>query len=118
MAKDDYFSLVYKLLSYLYACLKINRKPNWATIAPNTKDFPIGEEYFAYILSHLLADGYIEGITEVRKIGSPVQFKETKGISITPKGIQYPDENSMMKKAAQLVEPITDIASMVIQAVK
>ena len=114
MAKDDYFVLVYKLLRYLYRCLKENIPASWEVIAPNTKDFPIGQEYFAYLLSHLLADGYIEGIVEVKKIGGPVQLKETGGLAITPKGIAYLEENSMMKRAAEFLGPAGEIANAVI----
>lgn len=53
MAKDDYFVLVNKLLRYLYKCLKQGIALDWELLAPGTKDFPIHEEYFAYMLSHL-----------------------------------------------------------------
>ena len=114
MAKDDYFVLVYKLLRYLYRCLKENIPASWEVIAPNTKDFPIGQEYFAYSLSHLLADGYLEGIAEVKKIGSPLQFKETSGLAITPKGIAYLEENSTMKRVGEFLGPAGEIANAVI----
>ncbi len=46
MAKDDYFVLVNKFLRYLYKCLKQGISPDWSLLAPNTKDFPVHEEYF------------------------------------------------------------------------
>ena len=49
MAKDDYFVLVNKFLRYLYKCLKQNIAPDWNLLAPNTKDFPVHEEYFTYM---------------------------------------------------------------------
>ena len=117
MAKDDYFVLVYKLLRYLYRCLKENLPASWEIVSPNTKDFPIGPEYFIYLLSHLLADGYIEGIAEVRTIGSPVQFKETGGLAITPKGIAYLEENSIMKRVGEFLGPAGEIAHVVISKI-
>lgn len=114
MAKDDYFVLVYKLLRYLYRCLKENLPVSWEVIAPNTKDFPVHEEYFSYMLSHLLADGYLEGIAEVKRIGSPARFKETSGLKITPAGIAYLEENSTMKRAGEFLGPAGEIANAVI----
>ena len=114
MAKDDYFVLVNKLLRYLYKCLKDNLQPDWNLMAANTKDFPVHPEYFAYMLSHLLAHGYIEGIAEMRQIGAPIQFKETTGIRITPAGIEYLEENSTMKKVTEFLGPAGEIAGTVL----
>lgn len=114
MAKDDYFVLVYKLLRYLYRCLKDGLPASWELISPHTKDFPIGQEYFSYLLSHLLEDGYIEGIAEVKKIGGPLQFKETTGLAITPKGIEYLEDNNLMKRAGEFLGAAGEIANVVI----
>lgn len=114
MAKDDYFVLVNKLLRYLYKCLKQGLAPDWNLLAPNTKAFPVHEEYFTYMLSHLLADGYIEGIAEVRRIGSSAQFKETSGLKITPAGIEYLEENSTMKRVTEFLGPAGEITGAVI----
>lgn len=116
MAKDDYFVLVNKLLRYLYKCLKTGEKARWDIISPNTKDFPVGEEYFSYILSHLLKDGYIEGIAEVTRIGAPVRFKETSGLRITPDGIAYLEENSVMKRVTEFLGPAGEIASSILSS--
>ena len=70
------------------------------------------------MLSHLLADGYIEGIVEIQKVGSPVKFKETDGLRITPNGIAYLQENSIMKKAEKLLGPAGEIADMVISKLR
>ena len=118
MSKDDYFVLVYKLLQYLYRCLKQGVPADWELLSPNSKDFPVNQEYFSYLLSHLLADGYIEGIAEIQKAGSPVKFKETDGLRITPNGIAYLQENSIMKKAEKLLGPAGEIADMVISGIR
>ena len=114
MAKDDYFVLVYKLLRYLYRCLKGGTTASWEVVAPNSKDFPIGQEYFAYLLFHLLEDGYIEGIEEIKRIGGPLQFKETTGLAITPKGIEYLEDNNLMKRAGEFLGAAGEIANVVI----
>ena len=43
MAKDDYFVMAYKLLSYLYACLKAGKDPlDGGYMDYDTKAFPVG----------------------------------------------------------------------------
>lgn len=114
MAKDDYFVLVNKFLRYLYKCLKQGVSPDWNLLAPNTKDFPVHEEYFIYMLTHLLADEYIEGIAECKRIGRPVQFKETSGLKITPKGIEYLEENSTMKRITDFLGAAGEIVGIIV----
>jgi len=110
MAKNDYFVLAYRVLSYLYACLKEGEPADWEYLNYNTKDFPIGEEYFRYLLEHLLLDEYIEGIVLISRVGTKAKgIKETDGISITPKGIEYLQENSTMKKAAEFLKSVKEI---------
>ena len=114
MAKDDYFVLVNKFLRYLYKCLKQGVRPDWELLAPHTKDFPVHEEYFAYMLAHLLADGYIEGIAQVQGIGHPVRFVETSGLKIAPAGIEYLEESSTMKRVTELLGPAGEIMGNVV----
>lgn len=110
MAKDDYFVLVYRFLSYLYACLKSGERPSWEYLNYGTKDFPIGEEYWNYLLEHLIDDGLVEGLVKVRCIGVKDGFKEMPdGVKITPRGIEYLQENSAMKRAAEFLKSIKEI---------
>lgn len=109
MAKDDYFVLAYRLLSYLYACLKEGEHPDMEYLRYGTKDFPIGEAYWEYLLSHLLEDGYLEGIQLVPITGRGRIIRLTDRINITPKGIAYLEENSSMKKAAEFLKSIKEI---------
>ena len=119
MSKDDYFVMAYKLLRYLYGCLKGDQRPDWDKMTPNTKDFPIGEEYFSYLIEHLLEDEYIEGLHRVSAIGAKqVKFKEDRnGIRITPKGIAYLQENSTMRKIADMLGPAGEIGRTIVETV-
>lgn len=105
MAKDDYFVMAYKLLKYLYDCLKKGKKPETEKIKHNTKHFPVGEEYFNYLLETLTRDGYLRNVIVIdMDDGALVNFGED--IQITPKGIEYLEENSLMKKIANGVKDI------------
>ena len=71
MAKDDYFVLAYKILAYLYECLKGKRKLDFSYLQPMTKDFPVEESYFCYIIENIYRSGYIEGVIMVPILGEP-----------------------------------------------
>lgn len=109
MAKDDYFILVFKILKYLYTILKKNQKLDENYLRFGTKDFPIEEEYWNYILENLCREGYIEGIKLIPILGQIQQgVKELSNIRITPKGIEYVQENNMMKKAERYIREFKD----------
>lgn len=102
MAKDDYFVFVYKILAYLYECLKGKKRLDFEYLQPLTKDFPIEESYFNYIMENICQSGYIEGIIVVPILGQSCgNIKYTQALRITPKGIEYLLDNSMMSKAKE-----------------
>lgn len=45
MAKDDYFVLAYRVLAYLYECLKAGERPDMKYLSFGNRHFPIGESY-------------------------------------------------------------------------
>ena len=111
MSKDDYHVLAYRLLSYLYQCLKNGEEVDEAQIywdeAHRTDKG--NERYWNYILKHLTDDGYIEGISFLPVLGGEAKPRITAAVAITPKGIEYLEENSMMKKAYRVWKGIKDI---------
>ena len=103
MAKDDYNRIVCIILTYLYAKIKgkTEEKPE-VYLQPMTKDFPVSEEYFAFILENMLKDGYIDGIKFIRAWGGDViNISGMSNIRITADGIQYLCENSGMRKVLE-----------------
>ena len=108
MARDDYFVIAYRLLKYLYDCLKKGNKPNNEVL--DSDFFKIGEDYWCYILNNLFEDGYITGISSFNVLG--VYEKRVKilpTLKITPKGIQYLEENTLFQKIKGTVKDIADI---------
>jgi hypothetical protein len=109
MAKDDYFVFVYKVLSYLYDCLKGKKVLDFEYLTPLTKDFPIEEDYFNYIIENLYKEGYIDGVVLVPILGEVQnKVKYTNSLQITPKGIEYLIDNSMMEKAKGFLKTIKE----------
>lgn len=65
MAKDDYFTLVAKVLVYLYARLKGKEKTSPAQyLHPMSKDFPVSEDYFDYVLNEMMEHNYIAPVID------------------------------------------------------
>lgn len=106
MAKDDYFVLVYRILQHLYKCLKLSQKADLDYLKPLTKDFPIEEGYFNYIFRKLVEEGYIEDVVIIPIDGAEPLIKILESIKITPKGIEYLQENSKMEKAKKFISSV------------
>lgn len=55
MAKDDYFVLAYRILSYLYACFKAGERPDMDCISADVLHIPVG--YWFNIMRSLTEEG-------------------------------------------------------------
>ena len=109
LAKDDYYVIVYKLLSYLYSCLK---KGTYVDIE-NLRDVikvDIVDSYWNYIILELYKEGYIDGITKIKYIGDINENdKKKKNIRIKPKGIEFLESNSFVAKAKEFIKEAGEI---------
>ena len=103
MAKDDYDKIVCMILTYLYAKIRGHTDVNSDDyLQPMTKDFPIVEDYFYFILESMLKAGYIEGIAFTRTWdGTIIDVSGMSDIRITADGIHYLSENSIMRKVLE-----------------
>lgn len=104
MTKDDYHIIVYQILAYLYQCLKSGEFPNTGGMNIFRERAGINSRYWHYILIHLLEDGYIEGASIVPVVETrEKQVRFNPDFAITPKGIDYLEDNSFMRKAKKFV---------------
>lgn len=106
MARDDYFVIVYQVLKYLYDCLKKGEKPDRRYLIND--EYSIPENYWQYIIIGLLRDGYIVGINPENTKDGICWGDLTKAL-ITPKGIEYLFENSMLQKVKKTLKDVKDI---------
>ncbi|MGF0095014.1 YjcQ family protein [Peptoniphilus sp. SGI.035] len=114
MAKDDYFVIVCYVLKYLYECLKAGVIPKENILNLDVYPVEIKDSYKLNIYKNLLKDGYIDGveIVDIPRLGSSenlVYIRNLNKAVISPKGIEYLDENSMIKKAIKTLEIISNV---------
>ena len=104
MARDDYYVIVYQILSYLYVQLKSGNSVNPKLITHDSEYLKINESYWLYIIENLLKDGYIENIALIKTWGNQVIVDNLDQCRITPRGIAYLCENSFIEKAKQFLK--------------
>ena len=110
MAKDDYHVIVFRMLKYLYHQLKDGLPPEPEMLMPDSKIFEINEYYWKYVLRSMLEEHLIRGLTMNDDGSGPEQSSEMlKDIQITPKGIEYLNDNRMGQRVDQLIRDVIKI---------
>ena len=92
MARDDYFLMVYRILSYLYRCIRNGKQPDEEYLRPQVKDFPIEYGYWSYIWENMVKDGLVENVSIVSVDGAEPLVRLHCNTRITPNGIEYLQE--------------------------
>lgn len=110
MAQDDYFVIVYQVLKYLYECLKKGEKPEACRLTASAYHIP--GNYWQYIILSLLTEEYIRGIT-VNHTKDGILFGDLQDAAITPKGISYLFENSLIEKAKKTLKDVKEMIPFV-----
>lgn len=90
MAKYDYYVIVYKILAYLYMRLKH------------------GEP-----IDNMTEQGYIKGLHNVTAGNGYYIQGQLSGCQITPMGIDYLCENSLIERAKQFLKDMKDITPFI-----
>lgn len=100
----DNFKIIYKILKVFEKNLDVE-EPDWEDLTP--KKLNISEVLWQNLIQMLIKAGYIDGI----KITSTATGTYLMPINpqITLQGLQYLEENSMMRKAYRLAKGIKDI---------
>lgn len=106
MAKDDYYVIVCRILAYLYNCLKNGYDVDFEEISFETLN--IKQSYYEYIIKHMVQDGYLEGVKFISTIGRKTPACDIDDIMITPKGIEFLEDNSKMKKAVEFLKTLKE----------
>ena len=106
MAKNDYFVIMYRILAYLYACMKQGEKPDMSTVSFEALGIP--ESYYNYVMINMIEKQYIKGATSFSVLGNEEQIKFTDP-HITQEGVEFLTENSGMNKAKEFLKSLKEI---------
>ena len=116
MAKNDYDTVLYKLLIYLYACMKREIIFDETVFDQTIRTCAGNEQYFNEILSMAQDEGLIRDVTIVRAWGTDILIASPlEDMKITSAGIHYLKENSQMKKVGTMLLESVDIFSSLIK---
>lgn len=111
MAKDDYYVIVYQVLSYLYQTLKKGEDVDPDELKPG-KLFDINEKYWLYIFENMQEEGLIKGF-EFREYIGHQNYISLQNVQITPAGIGYLSENRFIAKAERFFKSMKEITPFV-----
>lgn len=101
MPKDDMHLIIYKILRYLYDCNKQGKIPTFTDMFSVLELVRIPKSYLAQILTEIMDCGYITGCSVI--VAKDVtQFSLCEDARVTISGVDYLNENSRMKKAAEI----------------
>ena len=115
MVRDDYFVIVYQILSYLYQQLKDGKDIKVDMLKEDGPLFSINHNYWVFIMKSLIENEYIQGVAVKENIidGTHVVFYDNIGISV--KGMEYLLDNNLLSKAKKLLKELKEIAPLIIK---
>lgn len=104
MAKDDYDYLVFRILVYLYACLKRKCSYDSRTLARKVAGGGVQEDYFEDVLRMMQEEGLVSGLQFTQAWGREYLLVDgLEQLRITSAGIRYLLDNGKMQKIGKMV---------------
>ncbi len=101
------FKLIYRILKYLQLSLDID-EPDFSPISADA--LGMTQAKWSRIMKMLANDGFICGLCIVDVNNAPYPFVQiTKSTSLTLKGMEYLEENSLMQKAAKIAKGVVEV---------
>lgn len=104
MAYDDMHVIMYKILAYLYDCMKRGR--DVAGHAISCDRLGINKRYWVAIMIELAERGFIKGV-KINRADDEVDVYLVEP-TVTMTGVEFLMENSMMSKAKRFLQDIKD----------
>ena len=118
MAKDDYNVVVFKILTYLYACLKRTTLFDERVFKQIIDKQSIPDEYLTDILRMMTEEDLITGLAFTKPWGNTyILANEYGDMRITSSGINYLSENSTMSKVRDILKYNTGLIGELIKMV-
>lgn len=101
----DNFRVIYRILRYLEKALDYD-EPNMDCIS--AKALKLSDQRWMALMEMLSKEGYIDGFSVQRPVDGSILISSSTP-RITLKGLEYLQENSLMKKAAELAKGVAEI---------
>ena len=109
MAKDDYDAIVYRVLVYLYACLKRKILFEEETFQEAVRKNVESDGYFFDVLRMMQEEGLIKDLCFKKTWGGDmILISDISDARITPTGIHYLEDNDIMKKVGNILKGAAD----------
>lgn len=102
----DDFKIIYRILKAIYVSMDYDEFDN-NSISPEV--LHVTSQKLDALLIMLIKDGMIEGFQIIPIAGGSRGVKMVGKPALTLKGLEYLEDNSMMKKAAKAVKGIVDV---------
>lgn len=106
MAKNDYWVVVYKILSYYFQKMKDGGLADENEINASALEIP--HLYLMDVYRNLFDDGFLTGTCVTGDMSGKVYIENLSLVRITTKGIEYLEDNSKMKQAYKILKEIKD----------
>ena len=109
MAYNDMEVIAYKILKFLYECMKQGITPTKEDLIRecNLDKFP--ESYWCKVVAELIDKRYIKGFSQLKcKGGTYIQMNDD--ISVTFDGVRFLEDNSKMKEVKDFLGSAFEIA--------
>lgn len=100
------FRIIYRILKFLQQSMDFEEFDREGF---NAQRFGTNENRFHALLIQLQNAGYIEGLNIVQYIRQPKHIEPPIEPKITLKGLEYLEENSLMKQCAALAKGIKEV---------
>lgn len=101
MAQNDMYVVMYKIIAYLYDCMKRGVSPDAAKISAGALGIP--DEYWIDVIEELVDHGYVKGFEVVRYFSGARDVASDRP-RVTMEGVAFAQENSMMGKAKAFLQ--------------
>ncbi len=99
MAQDDYDYIVFKILTYLYTCLKRQNSFDEDVFRNKIITSKVSDEYMTDVLRLTQEEGFIEGLAFKKAWGNEyILINDLSNARITSNGIRYLLNNDKMNK--------------------
>ena len=105
---DDTFLGIYRILKVLRDSLDYEY---FDESRINPERIGITKPKWCRIMKMLVDDGYIKGVNISQTLDSSIPDVTIGNVSITIKGLEYLQDNSIMKKVANILKGLADVVS-------